>query len=223
MKALFPVFPKRSGFTLVEVLVVVGVIAVLAAVTVGLLGPVENAIRTSNAKTQCDKISLALNDFKSTYGEYPMLEGEGDQEEWEELLMDTMRGDKILVRRGGKMQLVDFDEDKKSDAEPRPFLALSEFSLDNEDVESATKILDPWDNPWQYRYNVISGGKLGKNWFGASFLLISAGPEYNDPVGEDDFFTDNLADEGVPDLDPDGNDYYFAEIRADNITNFGAQ
>lgn len=222
MKALFPV-SKRSGFTLVEVLVVVGVIAVLAAVTVGLLGPVENAIRTSNAKTQCDKISLALNDFKSTYGEYPMLEGEGDQEEWEELLMDTMRGDKILVRRGGKMQLVDFDEDKKSDAERRPFLALSEFSLDNEDVESATKILDPWDNPWQYRYNVISGGKLGKNWFGASFLLISAGPEYNDPVGEDDFFTDNLADEGVPDLDPDGDDYYFSEIRADNITNFGAQ
>ena len=84
MKALFPV-SKRSGFTLVEVLVVVGVIAVLAAVTVGLLGPVENAIRTSNAKTQCDKISLALNDFKSTYGEYPMLEGQGDQEEWEEL------------------------------------------------------------------------------------------------------------------------------------------
>ena len=222
MKALFPV-SKRSGFTLVEVLVVVGVIAVLAAVTVGLLGPVENAIRTSNAKTQCDKISLALNDFKSTYGEYPMLEGQGDQEEWEELLMDTMRGDKILVRRGGKMQLVDFDEGKKSDTERRPFLALSEFSLDNEDMDSATKILDPWDNPWQYRYNVISGGKLGKNWFGASFLLISAGPEYNDPVGEDDFFTDKLADEGVPDLDPDGDDYYFAEIRADNITNFGAQ
>lgn len=221
MKALSPV-SKRSAFTLVEVLVVVGVIAVLAAITVGLLGPVENAIRTSNAKTQCDKISLALGDFKSTYGEYPMLEGTGDQEDWEELLMDSMRGDKILVRKGGKMQLVEFDEGK-SDAERRPFLSLSEFSLDDEDVDAAQKILDPWENPWQYRYNVIEGGKLGKNWFGPTFILISAGSEYEEPVGTEDFFTGDLEEQGVPDLDPDGDDYYFAEMRADNITNFGAQ
>lgn len=221
MKALFPL-SKRSGFTLVEVLVVVGIIAVLAAVTVGLLGPVENAIRTSNAKTQCDKIVLALGDFKSTYGEYPMLEGQGDQEDWEELLIESMRGDKILVRKGGKMQLVDFD-DGKSDAKRRPFLSLGEFSLNNEDVDNATQILDPWENPWQYRYNVIAGGKLGKKWFGSTFLLISAGPEYEDPVGTDDFFTGDLEEEGVPDLDPDGDDYYFADNRADNITNFGAQ
>lgn len=221
MKALSPV-SKRSGFTLVEVLVVVGVIAVLAAVTVGLLGPVENAIRTSNAKTQCDKISLALNDFKTTYGEFPMLEGSGGQDDWEELLMDSMRGDKILIRKSGKMQLVDFDEGD-SDAERRPFLALSEFTLDNDDVDAATKILDPWENPWQYRYNVIVGGKLGKNWFGTGFVLISAGPEYDDPVGTDDFFVGNLEEEGVPELNPDENDYYFADIRADNITNFGAQ
>lgn len=221
MKALSPV-SKRKAFTLVEVLVVVGVIAILAAVTVGLLGPVENAIRTSNAKAQCDKISMAVEDFKSTYGEYPMLEDSGDQEDWEKLLMDSMRGDKILVRKGGKMQLIDFD-DGKSDAERRPFLELSEFSFDSEDVDSATKILDPWENPWQYRYNVISGGKLGKNWFGPTFILISAGPEYEDPVGTDDFFTGDLEEEGVPDLDPDGDDYYFADIRADNITNFGAK
>lgn len=221
MKALFPV-SKRSAFTLVEVLVVVGIIAVLAAITVGLMGPVENSIRTSNAKAQRDKIVLALGDFKTTYGEYPMLEGSGDQEDWEELLIDSLRGDKVLVRKGGKMQLVDFDG-LGENAERRPFLSLSEFSLDNEDVDSATKILDPWENPWQYRYNIISGGKLGKKWYGSTFLLISAGSEYEDPVGTDDFFTGDLEDEGVPDLDPDGDDYYFADIRADNITNFGVQ
>lgn len=221
MKASYSV-SKRLGFTLVEVLVVVGVIAVLAAVTVGLLGPVENTIRTSNAKAQCDKISLALNNFKTTYGDYPMLDGKGDSEEWAHLLMDTLRGDKILVRRKGKIEIVDFD-DGRSEAVKRPFIELSDFMLDDESLEDATMILDPWENPWQYRYNIINSGKPGKDWHGPTFLLVSAGPEFDGSVDDDDCFVGTMEEDGLPLLDIDEDDYYFSDLRADNITNFSPQ
>lgn len=221
MKASFSV-SKRSGFTLVEILVVICVIAVLAAVTVGLLGPVENSIRNSNARAQCHKIVLALDNFKNTYGEYPMLDQKGDANAWSELLVDALRGDKILVRRKAQIQLVEFD-DGRPKAEKLPFIDLTEFVLEEESPEDATELLDPWENPWQYRYKVISGGKPSTDWHGPTFLLVSAGAEYSDPAADEDFFVGTMEDDGVPVLDIDENDYYFSEERADNITNFGAQ
>lgn len=221
MKASYSV-SKRSGFTLVEILVVICVIAVLAAVTVGLLGPVENSIRTSNAKTQCHKIALALDNFKNTYGEYPMLDEKGDAEAWSELLVDALRGDKILVRRKAQVQLVEFD-DGRPKAEKLPFIDLTEFVLEDESPEDATKLLDPWENPWQYRYKIISGGKPSKDWHGPTYLLISAGAEYSDSVDDEDSFVGTMEEDGVPCLDINEDDYYFAEERADNITNFSPQ
>lgn len=222
MKTSFSAPRKHSAFTLVEVLVVVAVIAVLASVTVGLLGPVQTAILTANAKTQRDKLTLALSQFKDTYGEFPMAEGEGSDTEWRQLLVDSLRGDKILVRRKGQMQVIDYT-DGRSGAEKRPFLSLADFTLDDDSVENATQILDPWDNPWCYRYNYISGGKPGKDWNGTTFLLISAGPEYNEPVEGEDYFAGDMEKTGMPELNPDGSDYYFSDARADNIVNFGEQ
>ena len=217
MKKTFP--KSRHAFTLVEILVVIAIIIVLSAVTFGLLGPVMNTIRKTNAKTQIDKIKLALGDFKSAYGEYPMPEGSVSSQDWQRLLLDTMRGDKILVRRNAQMRLVKYNDGRAS-AEKRPFLALSEFALDEDDIDSATKILDPWENPFAYRYNHISGGKPATQWKYPSFLLISAGPEYNESIKDDDYFSGTMDTDGVPELDIDSPDYYFDGIRADNITNF---
>ncbi|MCD8283874.1 MAG: prepilin-type N-terminal cleavage/methylation domain-containing protein [Opitutae bacterium] len=209
----------RSAFTLVEVLVVVAVIVLLVSITLGLVGPVRDSIRMTAAKTQRDKIVLALNDFKGAYGDYPMLDGGGSESAWSELLLDSMRGDKILVRKDGKIQVADYN-DGRAGAEKRPFLALSEFTLDEDRIDSATEILDPWDNPYQYRYNKISSGSLGKNWNSPTFLLISAGALYDDPVSDDDYFVGTMEEDGMPSTDVNSNDYYFTDNRADNITNF---
>ncbi len=206
---------NRKAFTLVEVLVTISVIVVLVGITFGLAGPVSRAINNANAKTQRDKIVLGLGQFKNTYGEYPMAPSKGAAQIWNELLIDSLRGDRILVRKNGQMQVVAYDDTRKN-AEKRAFLELSDFALDAETIDEATAILDPWENPWAYRYNHIEGGKPAKQWKSATFILISPGAEYSDPVDEtNDYFAKELEETGVID-----NEDYFLVERADNITNF---
>ncbi|MCR5184428.1 MAG: type II secretion system GspH family protein [Opitutales bacterium] len=205
----------RKAFTLVEILVTISVIVVLVSITLGLAGPVSRAINNSNAKTQRDRLVLGLGQFKNTYGEFPMAPSEGSAQVWNELLIDSLRGDRILVRKNGMMQVVAYNDTRKN-AERRAFVELSNFTLDEDDTDSAKAILDPWENPWAYRYNHIVAGKAGKVWKSPTFVLVSPGAEFNDPVNEDsDYFADELESTGVID-----NEDYFLLERADNITNF---
>lgn len=210
---------SRGAFTLVEILVVISLIVVLAAMTFTLAGPVKNSILTTKAKSQIQKLSMALNEFKSKYGEYPVGEGSGSDDTWAQLLIDSVRGSKILVRRNGKIQMIAYD-DGRSGAEQVPFLALNDFTLDEEgDPDSATQILDPWDNIYQYRYNTVSGGKLGSEWDAPSFLLISACAEYNEPLETEDFFTGDMETSGLFETDSSSSSYYYEDVRADNLVN----
>ena len=62
---------RRSAFTLVELLVVVGILAVLAAL---LSAAVANALRAAKEtaiKVDIDQLDLALKAYKSEFGTYP--------------------------------------------------------------------------------------------------------------------------------------------------------
>lgn len=209
---------KRRAFTLVEILIVVSLIIVLASMTLALAGPVRNSILTTKAKSQIQKLSLALNEFKAKYGEYPMTDGGSGDNAWAQTLIDAMRGDKILVRRNGKISMVKYN-DGRSVSEPIPFLALTDFTLDEDDPSSATQILDPWENLYQYRYNTLSGGKLGTNWDAPSFLLICAASDYNEPPTSEDFFTGDMETTGLFETDSSKANYYYEDTRADNLVN----
>ena len=62
---------KKTGLTVVELLIVIGIIAIL----VGLLIPALNAVKTmakeTKQKAQLNTIELALTAFKNDYGDYP--------------------------------------------------------------------------------------------------------------------------------------------------------
>lgn len=62
---------ERSGLTLIEILVVVGVIAILVGMLVPSLRMVKNAAREVKQKAQFTAIGLGLEAFKNDYGEYP--------------------------------------------------------------------------------------------------------------------------------------------------------
>ena len=62
---------KKTGFTMVEILTVVGIIAILVAVLIPALTMVRRIAKETQQKAQLTAIDLALIAFKADYGDYP--------------------------------------------------------------------------------------------------------------------------------------------------------
>ncbi len=62
---------KRSGLTVIEILVVVGIIAILIGILVPALTMVQKTAKGVKQKAQFTAINLGLAAFRNDYGEYP--------------------------------------------------------------------------------------------------------------------------------------------------------
>ena len=62
---------KKSGFTMVEILAVVGIIAILVGVLIPALTMVRNMARRTQQRAQLTTIDLALTAFRNDQGHYP--------------------------------------------------------------------------------------------------------------------------------------------------------
>lgn len=62
---------SRKGFTIVELLVVVAVIGILAAITIVSYATVTNNARDQKVKTDAQGIAVYLNKYKADHGKYP--------------------------------------------------------------------------------------------------------------------------------------------------------
>ena len=62
---------RKTGMTLVELLVVLGIIALLAGVLIPSLTMVQRTARETKQKAQFSHIEFALETFKKDYGDYP--------------------------------------------------------------------------------------------------------------------------------------------------------
>ncbi len=65
--------PRRwaQAFTLVELLVVISIIGIIAAMVVGVMGPAANKRDQAAVEAQKAKLILALEDYKGKFGSYP--------------------------------------------------------------------------------------------------------------------------------------------------------
>lgn len=65
---------KRCGFTLLELLVVMGIIGLLAALLFPTLGAVRRAASRMKTRVQFSQWVAAIESFRSEYGYYPVLD-----------------------------------------------------------------------------------------------------------------------------------------------------
>jgi prepilin-type N-terminal cleavage/methylation domain-containing protein len=62
---------RRPGFTLIEVLSVIAVVAILTAISIGAVRGAKERANISRARTELATLATALEEFKRIYGDYP--------------------------------------------------------------------------------------------------------------------------------------------------------
>ncbi|MGC4014860.1 MAG: type II secretion system protein GspG [Luteolibacter sp.] len=147
----------RRGFTLVEMLAVVAIIVILAALVIGSMKFATEKQNISKAKIQVALLSKAIEEYKLDNGSYPPSHsgtGQGETADLRKLLFLDGRDDSTKAK---KIYLGELDETSKQN-----WVTGS--------GESAT-IIDPWGNEYRYRsgkdssvegFEIWSVGKDGK-------------------------------------------------------------
>jgi general secretion pathway protein G len=71
VKGRIPIRRRRSGFTLVEVLLVLVILVVIASLAVVNIAPMQNRANMNAAKTQIRAFSVPLDAYRLDNGDYP--------------------------------------------------------------------------------------------------------------------------------------------------------
>ena len=176
---------RRSGFTLVEMLVVVAVIAILAAILIPSIGSARKAAQRRKAELECNAIKTAVEQFFSDFKYMPW--GDPDDakarvgaDQWAEEAADQknvlafLRGENKL----GKSYLEVSSRDSKASAE---------------DEEDEGVFYDPWKNLYRIGMdrNLDQQVDYQNKTYKARVLVISNGPD-GEPDTDDDIRTFDL-------------------------------
>ncbi len=191
---LYPRAP-RSGFTLVEILVVMAILLVLMASSIKIVGGVRGHTMRVKTEGHLNLLSNALNSYKADMGDYPWVEEGSEEVGLYRSLIGNRRpqGAHSIVLQAGKTALtnspdplatkagssyVDLanvvigdvakssDENDQGEA-PQPSLPASR------DTIMSHVFIDTWGTPFVYRYKRISDA--GKGWKAPRYLLFSRG------------------------------------------------
>jgi prepilin-type N-terminal cleavage/methylation domain-containing protein len=166
---------RQQGFTLIELLMVIAVILILAGITFGISRGVQNAQARAKAKAELATISLAIEQFKSRYGDYPWhKQGEVDTNK---TLLFALTGRLVLgdpdpQDSKNETKALIIDTQNQIDANPK-FLDDTKFSTSLINGET-TNLLDPWGQPYMYWYK---WDNEPNDWDVFGFHLYSTGPK----------------------------------------------
>ena len=62
---------QQAGFTLVELLTVIAIIALLAALILGLAGNAQKSAARNKAEAEIEQLSVFITDYQMNYGQVP--------------------------------------------------------------------------------------------------------------------------------------------------------
>lgn len=143
-----PTRKQAAGFSLIELLVVVAIIAVLAGLILQTAGFVQNKAARSRAEAEVAALSAALESYKADYGDYPLSSTAGYANS-ATLLFNALTLSSTNLNPLGKVY---FDA-------PASILLNSKAPL-----SPTNQLIDPFGQPYNYTYPG-NANRSGTNFF----------------------------------------------------------
>lgn len=133
---------SRSGFTLVELLVVIGVIGLLSAILLPITNAAIRSARKATAQRQINDLAGAIKRYFAEYNKMPILTGNGKAGD---LAVSTNSAVLFgLLANSDKFA----DEAALKQGNPRGIIFLSLDRAGEESLEKNGVYADPWGNPY---------------------------------------------------------------------------
>ncbi len=166
-----------KAFTLIELLTVIAIIGILAAITFGVFKGAQERAAIGQARSELGAIATALDAYKRQYGDYPQI-GPFGAATPPTALSDTNNPGYLFNALAGKLG------PKRNQIAGKSFLDLAQFTWSNPaaapaltgTTQVANALLDPWGVPYLYAYREPAPTGPGP-WVNPSFVLLSAGPD----------------------------------------------
>lgn len=166
---------RLRAFTLIELLTVIAIIAILAAITFGVIKGVNERAAVGQAKAELASLSQALEAYKAQYGDYPQT-GTGALAPGATALTTGSTQYLLFNSLAGKLG------PKGAAITGKSFIEVSRFSVFSTTATNLptstggvvnNAFIDPWGRLYVYYYR--ASGTAGANWPG--YILLSAGPD----------------------------------------------
>lgn len=125
---------RTDGFTLIEILVVIAILAVLMGMMIPAAGTIVKRAKVSTARTDAAVVQSALVKYRMEYGCWPSFAKGGSEHKTDSEFLETMMPDEGKVPPAENLKRVRFLEGGKGAV------------VDNQYV-------DPWGNPFRYLVN----------------------------------------------------------------------
>lgn len=166
----------NRAFTLIELLTVIGIIAILSAITFGVVKGVQERAAIGQAKTELAILAQALEAYKLQYGDYPQMGAAAN----------AVAGTTAASATDGPGILFNALTGKRGPLSTntiingRSYLELSKLSLQDTSTaglpktgaeQVANAFFDPWGRRYVYYYKTSSA------WVRPVYVLVSAGPD----------------------------------------------
>lgn len=163
---------RGKGFTLVELLIVVSIIAILASLVTYAVTAAGPRVRIALAKTQMSKIDVALTSYNNDVGFYPA--GDAANDSGIINVVEALSGKPRSEGGGG--------------GPSAPYWEFKEKDLAKSKYDTSRKVLvDPWGNPYRYTRATDDIGNVKQRIHNQhSYDLYSCGPDSIDQAGEND-------------------------------------
>ena len=199
-------FDYQRAYTLMEVLVVIGLLFVLSAIVAGVKLGLDSRIALSRARAEMAVLAQSLQEYKLHYGDYPWIDSgsDGSNELYRALIGNRRPTAGFLLDSVSSELRVDSSGDLLAGEKGRNFIEIKALSVGERLGDDYTLVspvpelplsldgqfaqhvfLDPWGLPYTYGYKTATAGGDGRDWRRAGYLLMSSGPDGEVGAGRD--------------------------------------